>query len=476
MPGGGLGEYERLRLENIKRNQEVLASLNLATSALPLPATTTTTRKTTTRKRATLDTEVGVRKSRRLKGLAPTHESNHENISDGNTSDLNKPSDENQLEQSTRFKRNLAKFMQLVPPDRIVSPSSSSTTAGETTDLVKRLKELKLLTPQEPAIKITKQRIYSATFYPAREKLLVCTGDKGGQISFWDATLLNPAQVDDDDNRAKEGEEGEIFGFSPHRESVFHVEFSKLMPNLLFSAGYDNRVLRLDLNQEAASFDLLANTPPSGQGLLSSMSLVPTNKDLIWLGTHEGWLGQLDLRIGGGGEYVQEAELLTNKIGSVMLNPQKSNELLVASRDRNLYLFDARKLEKVPVWQYAHERSVTAASWNSTGERVISISHDNWIRLWPQGLETTPLHIAHNNQTGRWLTMFRPKWHPTLPIFACANMNRMVEVFCGESGQVLGELDGGLTAVPAVIAWHPLRDNVILGANASGKVSIWSPL
>ncbi|ORZ30416.1 hypothetical protein BCR44DRAFT_1444869 [Catenaria anguillulae PL171] len=58
-------------------------------------------------------------------------------------------------------------------------------------------------------------------------------------------------------------------------------------------------------------------------------------------------------------------------------------------------------------------------------------------------------------------------------------MQRHIDVIDASVGRVVATLgDAGITAVPAVSAVHPTSPawaNVVVGANASGKVSVWTP-
>lgn len=84
--------------------------------------------------------------------------------------------------------------------------------------------------------------------------------------------------------------------------------------------------------------------------------------------------------------------------------------------------------------------------------------------------------VRHNNQTGRWVTILKPKWQAAprdnIQKFVIGNMNRFVDVFAAD-GEQLAQLDGEeITAVPAVAHFHPTMDWVA-GGNSSGKLTLW---
>ncbi|KAK0540887.1 hypothetical protein OC835_000409 [Tilletia horrida] len=91
-----------------------------------------------------------------------------------------------------------------------------------------------------------------------------------------------------------------------------------------------------------------------------------------------------------------------------------------------------------------------------------------------------PTHtFPHNNQTGKWLTMFRVKWNGNAnaePHFSLGSMHRHAEIWSG-AGELLRSLydEEWVTAVPAVTAMHPRRVGRLVAGNASGKCYLWCP-
>jgi hypothetical protein len=73
--------------------------------------------------------------------------------------------------------------------------------------------------------------------------------------------------------------------------------------------------------------------------------------------------------------------------------------------------------------------------------------------------------------------MLRANW--ALPLkhdtFVIANMRRTVDLFSGVTGELLWTLTAPdiLTAVPAVVAYHP-HHHAIVGGTASGRMLLWS--
>lgn len=97
----------------------------------------------------------------------------------------------------------------------------------------------------------------------------------------------------------------------------------------------------------------------------------------------------------------------------------------------------------------------------------------------PEDVLHEPLRIPHNNQTGKWLTMFRARWNqnPLVePHFTIGSMTRRAEIYASD-GTLLRTLwdENLVTAVPAVTCMHPVLPGRLVTGNASGRCTFWSP-
>lgn len=97
----------------------------------------------------------------------------------------------------------------------------------------------------------------------------------------------------------------------------------------------------------------------------------------------------------------------------------------------------------------------------------------------PDDVLADPTRIPHNNQTGKWLTLFRARWNqnPLLePHFTIGSMTRRAEVYAADGTLLRSLWDENLvTAVPAVTCMHPVRPARLVTGNASGRCTFWSP-
>lgn len=85
--------------------------------------------------------------------------------------------------------------------------------------------------------------------------------------------------------------------------------------------------------------------------------------------------------------------------------------------------------------------------------------------------------IAHNCQTGRWLTILRAQWSQNTdftPHFSVGNMKRRLDVFAAGGERIVSLWNEAVTAVPAVTAAHPAHVDRLVGGNTSGRIQLWT--
>lgn len=392
----------------------------------------------------------------------------------------------------------------------------------ETTDkdlktLREKMSGLEIWEAWEPSrIKITPERIYSASFHPTEEKPIVFMGDKMGHLGIVDASqkpeVSGVKQENDDEDEEEDYPDPIITTIKPHTRTISCMHTHPSNPGTLFTGSYDSSIRSIDLQKQKAveiygPKDKMEDSPVSGIDMSAS------DPNVIYFTTLHGSFGQHDYRAPSSNTKLYD--LSEKKIGGFTLNPIAPHYLATASLDRTMKLWDLRKITKsLPTLVGEHESrlSVSHASFNSAGQ-VATSSYDDTIKIhsfgvgpgssatssrklkvkqateklesmqtWKSGY-TLPaevmepeITISHNNQTGRWVTILRPQWqrhpHDGIHKLVIGNMNRFVDIYSA-TGEQLAQLGGdGITAVPAVAVFHPTKDWVSAGT-ASGKLCLW---
>ncbi|KAI0035101.1 WD40 repeat-like protein [Vararia minispora EC-137] len=374
--------------------------------------------------------------------------------------------------------------------------------------LRKRLQKLKVVS----RAKVTQDRVYSAAYHPEPTKDLVFFGDKHGQLGVWDAQAAR--EYDEDDSTPASDREGGVYWrLQPHwpatsKSSISCIKFDPFNAHSVYTSAYDCtvRIISFEsgLSREVFSMD---------DTLINSIDIPPASHEM-WISDAAGGLTHLDLR-----EDKSKArwyQLSDQKIGSVSVNPLQPTFLLTASNSRILKVWDARRLESIPVLEnsldfnldrvneycqskagkacqrgeFEHGKSVSSAYWDPRGRTIVSTSYDDAIRLWDIGpaslAKDTPFpkfkpfsRMKHNCQTGKWVTILRAQWstNPDVyPHFTIGNMDHSLNVFSCK-GDLLAKLQdkSRITAVQAVTCSHPTIVGRIASGNASGRCVLWAP-
>jgi WD40 repeat protein len=552
-----VSDYELQRQENIAKNQALLRQLQLEAASAgiaPKKASRPAADKSAKRKRTPVQKvkeEVQPRRtSSRLKGI----------VADSEVARRKAEEESELLAQAERAKRQRVSadlrfsdvvvagkdwdqsgnFLRIVGPANPGERTFSAQDVKETTDkelkeLRERMSNLELWEGFEPSqIKITPERIYSLGFHPTTDKALVFAGDKLGSLGLFDASQQpTPAIKNEDDDESDNEEEAKpsITTLKIHTRTISAFQFSPHDPNALYSASYDSSIRKLDL-QKGVAVEAYAPLSKDDDEPLSGVEMSQFDPHTLFFSTLNGNFGRHDTRAkpGSGTDIFALSE---KKIGGFSLNPAHPHIFATASLDRYLRLWDLRMLkgsgdDKAPVEIGAHESrlSVSHAAFNSAGQ-LATASYDDTVKIYDfssvgtlsSGTElndeqmTPTTIIPHNNQTGRWVTMYvftlllslpfppppfspsplspfffqvyailtpknslRAQWQlqpaDNIQRFVIGNMNRFVDVYAS-NGQQLAQLGGeGITAVPSVAQFHQSKDWIAAGT-ASGKLCLW---
>ncbi|KRZ37728.1 WD repeat-containing protein 76 [Trichinella pseudospiralis] len=300
-------------------------------------------------------------------------------------------------------------------------------------------------------LKLVRSRIYSLCIHPSNCRILVTAGDKTGRIGFADLT-----------DHVADVSEAPTWQFAPHSAPVNCIRFAP-DPTKLFSCSYDGSARYLDL--EAGIFEEIFVDDEACKGF----DFLSNNELLISL--HDGTVCKVDIR-----EPMKNSKPCVSNAGrlrTVSVHPLEKNYFIIASILATVW--DLRKL-KNPVSELKHKSGVNSAYFSPlTGNKVLTAAASNTIEVWDtmKMTKTKKLKsIPHNNFVGRWVTNFRPVWHPTVESVCFSGSTdsiRHIEVF-DENLRAVKLL--GVTTMCSIIDCHPERA-ILCGGNSSGYVSVF---
>jgi len=376
-------------------------------------------------------------------------------------------------------------------------PSSSSSSLSSSS-LVSKLSSVSI--SSEPlTAKVTPDRIYSIAVAPLPSKTLIAAGDKRGYLGIWDATTR--------------AEDSIVCTWQPHRHQrggqITQLQFTERCD--LLSVSYDGTARLLDVEKGVfksvfQAYDDEADekyaasagygTLP-GDGWMQFGVVPPSASDSLFMSTSKGGLIHYDMR---SKTVAFSVQLSPKKINTVSVHPDNFT-VATCGLENCVSLWDVRKFSAKgskgksgsaykPVDRVDFVRSVTSAYFNKTGDKLLTTNMNDTLCVLPVAsggkLSGAGTSVAHDNQTGRWLTTFHAVWHPSRDVFACGSMKqpRGMDVFSCEALKGGGGGDGKVriskaervtgdvvTAVPSRVAWHE-NGEILVGGNASGRVVV----
>lgn len=326
---------------------------------------------------------------------------------------------------------------------------------------------------EAPDTKLTPERINAMCVHPGDVRVVVA-GDTVGHVGIW--------TVD-------EGPEA-ISTVKIHGKALLRIQTATDATKIA-TASYDGLVRLIDLTTLNTTEAVFVD----GEGI---SDLVFGEPNVAYFTTLLGLFGQQDLREKPKTAY-KLLRLHDKKIGGFLVRPGAGHQMATGLLDRTMRVWDLRTSEKAEwlefggnspgmVSLYQSGLSVLSTDW-STSNRVVCNGYDNLVCVFDMekteegeledGLRTGLMPtttIRHNCQTGRWVLILKSRWQPApedgVSKFAIANMKRGIDIFA-EDGTQVGHLeDERMTAVPAVLAWHPRRPWLV-GGSASGKAYLY---
>jgi len=340
--------------------------------------------------------------------------------------------------------------------------------------------------------KVVPERIFSVALHPSPHKIIAVAGDKRGHIGFWDTAADSTSSTDG------------VHLFKPHGGCVTHLEWNKSGTKML-SASYDGGLRIFDLHKEKFN-EIFATYDDSeefkakpGYGLdqgyrywVQYACMADKNEDSLYLSTSAGSVLHVDLRSKA---KVTFNEVFSNKkINTVSLHPN-GHTLATAGNERMLQLWDIRKVQSKftkkstpkcsPVSTQIATGSINSAFFSPSGKYLLSTNLGDKIDILSDAhLESghikKPTHsIRHDNHTGRWLSTFMARWHPSITneeLFVVGSMQhpRTMEIFDGNQGKLLRGIQGNaISNVVSRCCFHSSSEKlIVMGGTSSGRVVV----
>ncbi|KAK4792321.1 hypothetical protein SAY86_022756 [Trapa natans] len=496
-------EYERKRLENIRRNDEMMAALKLHSRVAELSAATkrqkvgTKTYKTNTEK---AETPVVTRRSLRtrglppdLKGLGDDYSVHTDTISELRKSDPNasmmdaKPitmdtayrgsgSDRafrdiimsfckkaeigsspmggfDRSEQSQKVENLCDSAVDL---DRTKSGNLPSNVNIKYEGGDQTLLDINTLSLEVNNIaRVVSGRIMAIKFFPTPNMRMIAVGNKFGNVAFWNM-------------EAPEVEDG-ILLYQTHPGPVSGISISEFNMSKMFTCCYEGFLRRMDIEKEV--FDLVY----VADQCIYSLCQQPNNSSGLYLGEGRGGLKFWDERTG---KTPDSWDLHESRINTIDFNPRNPSIMATSSSDGTSCIWDLRNISSSRVKSIRvvnHKKAVHAAYFSPSGSFLATSSFDDTVGIVSGTEFNETSFVRHNNHTGRWISTFRPIWGWDDSYIFTGNMNRAVDVISLSRKSIICSLKSPyISAIPCRFAAHPFEVGTLAAATSGGQVYTWT--
>ena len=276
--------------------------------------------------------------------------------------------------------------------ENIVKSEYSVTTADEYTKRMSRLS-----VAEDEVAKVTESRITSVWIHPTTDKVLIGAGDKGGNLGIWDVKSSSTGN-------------GGVFKFKPHVGGITKLHAYANASSKVYSVSADGTIRFLDLGKEAF---VLGFTAPEGLYDISfNDASFASDGNTVFVGKTDGKVGLVDFRSKSANSYQWCFETQPTKVNSVQQHPTDDNLIITAGSNAAgaICIHDIRKAGAK--WTALktlneHTKSVNAAYCSPNGEYLVSVGQDSTIRTWKNFINPSEDAIwtatRHDNHTGRYI-------------------------------------------------------------------------
>ncbi|EME28730.1 transducin family protein / WD-40 repeat family protein [Galdieria sulphuraria] len=313
-------------------------------------------------------------------------------------------------------------------------------------------------------LKVVPHRIYSVTFANT-SKPLALAGDKWGYLGIW--------------SPLEEYQNGIALTLQPHVRAISKIFSHYTLGNQIVTCSYDGTVRILNLSHA------LCDTILDREEMLFYDISCMDDGNCFLVASNAGKVLSTDKR---DRKSTQSILLHEKKISCVDRFPDQ-HTFCTCSGDHSVCIWDFRKvsfdeqIRSTPIQALPHNKAVTASRVSPSGKFILTTCYDNYIRVFQSPLNNPTkgdnlLHkIPHNNNTGRWVTPFSAEWDPQSDnLFLCGSMEkpRGIDLFhMGKSLETSRLSQENLTTIIPRLAVHPTTE-MIIGGSSSGRVFVFA--
>ncbi|WJX60362.1 hypothetical protein P8452_45581 [Trifolium repens] len=445
-----LTDYELNRLENIRRNNEMMAALKVQSKASELRAKV----KRTVKPKLKTETPVATRSSLRTRGIPP----------DSNCLTRNFP---NKIED---FVPTLGPFSMkdaykgIDDSDHSFIGSLVCTSNKEFSeeDLNRTAKKKKFessldleslslypeniarVSPARPS------RITQVQFLPSNNVKMIVAGCQVGDIGIWNVG------------------QSKVFVYHPHQAIISGISVHPNCLSKIYTSCDDGFVRMMDAEKEI--FYIVYNS--SDDDGIYALSQPKNDANCLYIAEGSGWLTVWDNRIRKRSSPSHFA-LHRRRINTIDFNPENPHIAVTSSADGTACTWDFRctgdKSNLTALKTFTYERGLQSAYFSPSGCSVVTTSLNNMIGI-RNGVNFEDAAVVNLESIQR-LSTYRAIWGWDDSYLFTGSDTRGVSVVSTAQKATVMTLESPLiTAYPQKLVAHPYE----VGMLAGGKVYIWT--
>ncbi|KAK6151635.1 hypothetical protein DH2020_014270 [Rehmannia glutinosa] len=483
-------EYERRRLENIKRNDEMLAALKIHSKLNDLSAKRQRrSYKRSSVKKPKTESPVVLRQSLRTRGVSPdaatarglhVDTDNKKQIKkirhlNSNSVDRKSPWEQGPLLMRDAYTGDDGLDKKLIETFSCLQKSMQSngdTVHCDSIDNLHKSQDIEtfkarkrlwgavnvetLQLKPKNITRLVQGRIMSLRFFPTPDMQMVVVGNKFGGMGFWNVNGKN----DDGDG---------IYLFHPHSGAISGIAIDPVSISKVYSSCYDGFIRLMDVEKEV--FDMVY----SSEYTIYSISLSPRDVKSLYFSEGKGRVNMWDVRAG---KSLLSCYLHEDRINTIDFNSENEDIMATSSTDGTACIWDLRLMnadKPTPLKTVSHKRAVHSAYFSPTGKFLATTSIDDKVGLLSGANYENASMVYHYNQTDRGMSTFRGIWGWDDSSIYIGNMERGVDVISVPGKKTVATLESGFVSdITCRFDAHPYNVGMLAGATSGGQVYIWT--
>nr|GMC61199.1 WD repeat-containing protein 76 [Ipomoea batatas] len=479
-PSQKLTDYERRKLENIKRNEEMLAALKIHSRLSDLSAATKRPRvknksyKLSSEKKQKSETPIVLRRSLRKQGKPPD-----DSVADGLKVDFDESIKKNKLGLQSSLKKLPTEPVPINMKDAFSGENNGSNQQLiETIKGLSRKSQLDENVNQEPIFcdlkkkrrpsgsvdieslrlepeniaRVVRGRILNVKCFPTNGMRMVVVGNMFGDIGFWNAD-------------AKEEDGDGIYLYQLHSAPVSGIVIESFSMSKMYTCSHDGFIRLMDIEKELFDSLYFSDYP------ICALSQRPDDMNSLYYAEGNGKLGIWDLRAG---KSSSSWSLHEDRINSIDFNLADNYMLATGSTDGTACIWDMRNAGAIKprsLRTVRHKRAVQSAYFSRSGTFLATTSYDDKIGFSCGANYEAVCMLRHQNNHS-----FRAIWGWDDSYVFIGNKQKGVDVISTYKMRTVSKLQSEhVSAIQWRLDAHQYEVGMLAGATGGGQVCLWTP-